>query len=180
VRHSRTPCATGRRTLNVWHQFTQGCERPLRAEQFGPANGRIWPTAAVDIGCRRPCGVEHVAYARAATRREGGSRRRLDFRKVDSSFYRALHISYPGPSDLAAARSQRIDPRGLVMLPGMKNGLGWLGRLPFCGRPFVLWANTNAAGTRPTSIQTPWRLGLRQCRLRKSVSSGSRTLRTRR
>ncbi len=54
---------------------------------------------------------------------------RLDYRKVDSSFYRALHISYPGPSDLAAARSQRIDPGGLIMIHGMKNGLGWLGRM---------------------------------------------------
>jgi murein L,D-transpeptidase YafK len=53
----------------------------------------------------------------------------LDYRKPDSSFYRALHISYPARADLAAARAQGVDPGGLVMVHGMKNGLGWLGRL---------------------------------------------------
>src|SRR4051812_18992643 len=28
---------------------------------------------------------------------------RIDYRKPDSSFYKALHISYPGPADKAAA-----------------------------------------------------------------------------
>lgn len=54
---------------------------------------------------------------------------RLDFRKADSSFHRALHISYPGPADLAAAHTHGVDPGGLVMIHGMKNGLGWVGRL---------------------------------------------------
>jgi len=53
----------------------------------------------------------------------------IDYRKPDSSFYRALHISYPAPADLAAARARGADPGGLVMVHGMKNGLGWLGRL---------------------------------------------------
>jgi murein L,D-transpeptidase YafK len=54
---------------------------------------------------------------------------RLNYRKADSSFHRALHISYPGPADIAFARSHGVDPGGLVMVHGMKNGLGWLGRL---------------------------------------------------
>jgi murein L,D-transpeptidase YafK len=54
---------------------------------------------------------------------------RLDYRKPDSSFHRALHISYPGPADVATARSRGVDPGGAVMIHGMKNGLGWLGRL---------------------------------------------------
>ena len=53
----------------------------------------------------------------------------LDYRKPDSSFYRALHISYPASAERAAARIQGVDPGGLVMVHGMKNGLGWLGRL---------------------------------------------------
>jgi hypothetical protein len=53
----------------------------------------------------------------------------LDYRKADSSFHRALHISYPGPADIAFARSHGIDPGGLVMIHGMRNGLGWIGRL---------------------------------------------------
>jgi L,D-transpeptidase catalytic domain len=54
---------------------------------------------------------------------------RLDYRKADSSFHRALHISYPGPGDIVFARTRGIDPGGSVMIHGMKNGLGWLGRL---------------------------------------------------
>ena len=54
---------------------------------------------------------------------------RLDYRKADSSFHRALHISYPGPADIAVARALRVDPGGLVMVHGMKNGLGWIGRV---------------------------------------------------
>lgn len=86
--------------------------------------GVLLKSYAVSLG-RHPTG---------AKRQQGDGRTpegeyRLDYRKADSSFYRALHISYPGPADLAAARSQRIDPGGLVMLHGTKNGLGWLGRM---------------------------------------------------
>jgi murein L,D-transpeptidase YafK len=48
---------------------------------------------------------------------------RIDYRKPDSAFYRALHISYPGPADVAAARSRGVSPGGLVMIHGEKNGL---------------------------------------------------------
>jgi murein L,D-transpeptidase YafK len=53
---------------------------------------------------------------------------RLDYRRLDSSFHRALHISYPGQNDVAAAKSRGVDPGGLIMVHGMKNGLGWIGR----------------------------------------------------
>jgi murein L,D-transpeptidase YafK len=46
-----------------------------------------------------------------------------------SSFHRALHISYPGPADIAAARAHDVNPGSLVMVHGLRNGLGWLGRL---------------------------------------------------
>jgi len=54
---------------------------------------------------------------------------RLDYRNANSSFYRALHISYPQADDVASARVRGADPGGLVMVHGIKNGLGWLGRL---------------------------------------------------
>jgi murein L,D-transpeptidase YafK len=54
---------------------------------------------------------------------------RLDYRNPNSSFHKALHISYPEPDDVATARMHGADPGGLVMVHGMKNGLGWLGRL---------------------------------------------------
>lgn len=53
---------------------------------------------------------------------------RLDYRKADSSFHRALHISYPRPDDIAAARARGAAAGGLVMLHGMKNHLGRIGR----------------------------------------------------
>jgi murein L,D-transpeptidase YafK len=54
---------------------------------------------------------------------------RLDYRNPASSFHKALHISYPEPADIASARSRNADPGGLVMVHGMRNGLGWIGRL---------------------------------------------------
>jgi murein L,D-transpeptidase YafK len=46
----------------------------------------------------------------------------IDYRKGDSSFHRALHISYPGSKDLAIAHSHGVSPGGLVMIHGTKNG----------------------------------------------------------
>jgi murein L,D-transpeptidase YafK len=54
---------------------------------------------------------------------------RLDYRNPGSSFHKALHISYPEPAEIASARSRNIDPGGLVMVHGMRNGFGWIGRL---------------------------------------------------
>jgi len=48
---------------------------------------------------------------------------RIDYRKADSSFHRALHISYPEPKDVAVARAHGISPGELVMIHGTKNGL---------------------------------------------------------
>ncbi len=53
----------------------------------------------------------------------------LDYRNPNSSFHKALHISYPQSDDIGAARIRGVDPGGLVMVHGMRNGLGWLGRL---------------------------------------------------
>lgn len=69
-----------------------------------------------------------------AKQREGDGRTpegtyTLDYRKVDSSFHRALHISYPSPADSAAAKTAGLHPGGLIMVHGMRNGLGFLGRL---------------------------------------------------
>ncbi len=68
---------------------------------------------------------------------------RLDYRNPSSSFHRALHISYPQADDVAAARMQGVDAGGLVMVHGIKNGLGWLGRL----HRFVDWTDGCVAVT---------------------------------
>jgi murein L,D-transpeptidase YafK len=48
---------------------------------------------------------------------------RIDYRKADSSFHRALHISYPEPKDIAMARSHGVSPGNLVMIHGIRDGL---------------------------------------------------------
>jgi len=53
----------------------------------------------------------------------------LDYRKSDSSFHRALHISYPSASDTAQATANGLNPGGSIMVHGLPNGLGFLGRL---------------------------------------------------
>jgi murein L,D-transpeptidase YafK len=47
----------------------------------------------------------------------------LDYKKDDSSFYKAIHISYPNAEDRAWARERGVDPGGLIMIHGRKNGL---------------------------------------------------------
>ncbi len=50
----------------------------------------------------------------------------LDYKKEDSSFYRAMHISYPNKVDVAKAVSRGVSPGGFIMVHGQRNGLGWL------------------------------------------------------
>lgn len=66
-------------------------------------------------------------------RREGDGRTpegayRIDSRLAASLFHRALHISYPNERDRAAAARAGSPPGGAIMIHGIKNGLGWLGR----------------------------------------------------
>ncbi|MFO1401441.1 MAG: L,D-transpeptidase family protein [Steroidobacteraceae bacterium] len=53
----------------------------------------------------------------------------IDYRNERSSFHRALHVSYPSAADRSRAAAAGVDPGGLVMIHGLRNGLGWLGRL---------------------------------------------------
>ncbi len=50
----------------------------------------------------------------------------LDYKKSDSSFYKAIHISYPNEADRQTAAENGVDPGGLIMIHGQRNGLGWL------------------------------------------------------
>jgi len=50
----------------------------------------------------------------------------LDYKKSDSSFYKAIHISYPNMEDQTKAKERGVNPGGLIMIHGQKNGLGWL------------------------------------------------------
>ncbi len=50
----------------------------------------------------------------------------LDYIKEDSSFYRAMHISYPNETDKANAIQLGASPGGFIMIHGQRNRLGWL------------------------------------------------------
>jgi len=44
-------------------------------------------------------------------------------------FHRSVHVSYPSPADTRVARSRGEDHGGQIMLHGMKDGFGFVGRL---------------------------------------------------
>ncbi len=47
----------------------------------------------------------------------------LDWRNPKSSFYRALHISYPNAQDRQRASQLGVNPGGDIMIHGLPNGL---------------------------------------------------------
>ena len=51
----------------------------------------------------------------------------LDYKKSDSAFYKAIHISYPNVQDKKKAQELDVNPGGAIMIHGQKNGLSWLG-----------------------------------------------------
>lgn len=52
----------------------------------------------------------------------------IDYRKPDSDYHRALHISYPDADDRHHAAKLGVSPGGAIMIHGLPNGLGWIGR----------------------------------------------------
>lgn len=95
---------------------------------------------------------------RGAKREEGDGktpegRYVVDFRKADSSFHRALHVSYPSPREAAAARARGASAGGLIMIHGLPNGRAYLGRLHL----FDDWTLGCIAVTNP-EIEEIWRV----------------------
>jgi murein L,D-transpeptidase YafK len=62
---------------------------------------------------------------------------RIDGRNAGSGFFRALHISYPSAADREGARKDGVSAGGDIMIHGIKNGFGWVGRL----HRLVDWTN---------------------------------------
>lgn len=52
----------------------------------------------------------------------------IDSKNIKSSYHRSLHVSYPNPYDLQNAKKSGVTPGGNIMIHGIKNGLGWVGR----------------------------------------------------
>jgi murein L,D-transpeptidase YafK len=52
----------------------------------------------------------------------------IDSRNKTSGYHMSLHISYPNDNDKKRAKALGVSPGGNIMIHGIKNGLGWVGR----------------------------------------------------
>ena len=86
--------------------------------------GKAIKTYTVALG-RVPVG----AKTREGDKRTPEGLYRIDYHKPDSGYFRALHISYPNKADIEAAGKEGAGPGGEVMIHGLRNGLGWIGKL---------------------------------------------------
>jgi len=50
----------------------------------------------------------------------------LDYKNTKSSYYRAIHVSYPSAADKARAKKLGVRPGGAIMIHGQPNWFGWL------------------------------------------------------
>jgi len=86
-------------------------------------NGRALKSYCVALG-RAPIGAKEY---------EGDQRTpegiySIDFHKPDSDYHLALHISYPGQRDINRAAVSDLSAGSDIMIHGLPNGRGWLGR----------------------------------------------------
>jgi murein L,D-transpeptidase YafK len=49
----------------------------------------------------------------------------LDFKKPDSAYHKAIHVSYPNEEDRRRAKARGVAPGGAIMIHGQKNYFGW-------------------------------------------------------
>ncbi|QYF93481.1 L,D-transpeptidase family protein [Massilia sp. PAMC28688] len=80
------------------------------------AGDKVIATYAIGLGTA-PVGHK----LREGDRRTPEGRYRLDFKKRDSTFFRAIHISYPNAADRARAREAGVSPGGDIMIHGESN-----------------------------------------------------------
>jgi murein L,D-transpeptidase YafK len=104
------------------------------------SHGRVLRTYTVSLGSA-PSGPK----IRQGDGRTPEGRYFIDHHNPLSGFHRALHVGYPSAVDSARARAGGYDPGGEIMVHGLKNGLGWVGR----AHPFVDWTVGCMAVTNP-------------------------------
>lgn len=69
----------------------------------------------------------------------------LDYKKENSSFYRAMHISYPNEQDKQKANTLGVSAGGFIMVHGQSNGFSWLSSIT----QHFNWTNGCIALTNP-------------------------------
>jgi murein L,D-transpeptidase YafK len=77
----------------------------------------------------------------------------IDFKNPRSRFHLALRISYPDAADRNSARRRGVPAGGDIMIHGLPNGLGWLGRFHL----WRDWTDECIAVTNP-QIEEIWAL----------------------
>ncbi len=87
------------------------------------ADGRAAKTYVVSLG-RVPAGRKQ----RQGDGKTPEGKYIIDYRKPDSAYHRALHVSYPDRRDRRQAAARGENPGGAIMIHGLPNGLGWIGR----------------------------------------------------
>ncbi len=53
----------------------------------------------------------------------------IDYKNPKSAYHLSLRISYPNEEDKKRAQELGVNPGGLIMIHGLPNHLGWLGKL---------------------------------------------------
>jgi len=77
----------------------------------------------------------------------------IDARYAQSEYHRALHISYPNAADRAQARKLGVDPGGDILIHGLPNGMGYI------GKAHRLWDWTKGCvAVTDEEIEEIWRL----------------------
>lgn len=73
----------------------------------------------------------------------------IDWRNTGSQYHLALHISYPNKHDVEQARAKGVSLGGEIMIHGLRNGLGWLGK----SHRMFDWTNGCVAVTNPEVVE---------------------------
>ncbi len=95
-----------------------------RRELLYYANGQLQATYKVALG-QQPVGAKTCS----GDKRTPEGIYFVTEHVPDSGFYRALRLSYPSAADYARARKQGCDPGGGILIHGLQNGFGYVGRL---------------------------------------------------
>ncbi len=95
-----------------------------RAKLYLMKNGKMMDAYRVALGAE-PRGQK----LQEGDQRTPEGRYILDYKKEDSAFYKAIHISYPNAADMRRAKEMGVEPGGMIMIHGHKSGFEWLSRL---------------------------------------------------
>lgn len=86
-------------------------------------NGKVLKTYNIALGYQ-PVGDK----TREGDGRTPEGRYHIDYRNNKSNYHLSLHISYPDESDRSMAAERKVSPGGDIMIHGIKNGMGLIGR----------------------------------------------------